>query len=240
MNKHDFESIDRKALLSKTSESVLSEFLLELKPLLIKKTKKYCGFTHWHNFDDMFAETMRSFCEAVESYDAEKGSFITFADMIIASRLKDKLRQKYREKDKYSHINTNESIDLQSDSRESPLFTVAAVSKYQKEESENNLALEMEMLTAELSDFKITLDILVKKSPKHQATKQKYKEYAKKLLDNQELCGVIKEKKYYPVKKISQYLGIQDSEAEYIRVYLISIVIIKHGDYDFISDYIKI
>jgi hypothetical protein len=83
------------------------------------------------------------------------------------------------------------------------------------------------------------MDALVKQSPKHKRVVEEYKYLVEQISKNPDIVQTIKLKHYFPIKKISQISKLPQKKLEYARTFIIASLIIKLGDYDYLSEYVK-
>jgi RNA polymerase sigma factor len=100
--------------------------------------------------------------------------------------------------------------------------------------------MEIEQFNGELAKMGITMDALVKHSPKHATLKETYKDIVRKIWKNDEVRNSILQKNYFPVKLISQITNISPKKLERSRIYILATMIIVYGDYTLLSDYLPV
>ncbi|MBR3394946.1 MAG: hypothetical protein IKG76_04080, partial [Firmicutes bacterium] len=89
--------IDREALLAKQDEQALNNLIEAQKSWALR----ICSdVTHRYitDSDDEWSTALLAFHEAVQSYEADKGSFPAFASVVIRRRLLDDIRSQWRHK----------------------------------------------------------------------------------------------------------------------------------------------
>jgi RNA polymerase sigma factor len=97
---------------------------------------------------------------------------------------------------------------------------------------------EIEQYKEELKEWGISLEILSKQSPKHKALRKKYKDAIEKLAASSEIMRTLLVKRYFPVKKASEVSGLSKKNLEYARIFIIASLLIKNGDYLYLSEYV--
>jgi RNA polymerase sigma factor len=176
---------------------------------------------------------LMAFVEAINSYDSEKGNFLSFSRNVIRRRVIDYFR---KEKKHESDIYIN---DYMKDEEEEIDLTVdKSIEVYSKEELAEYRRYELEQLKKELEEWEISFFELVNLSPKHDKTKRLYSEIISFLLSRQDMIKQIMEKKFIPLAELEKNLKIPRKKMERGRKYIIAVLIISTGDYEFIKDYV--
>jgi len=99
---------------------------------------------------------------------------------------------------------------------------------------------EIEQLKNELEKWDISYIDLVNSSPKHTSTKKSYSSIIKFILSKSELVQHVMYKKYIPISEIEKGTNIPRKKIERARKYIIAVVIIFTGDYQYIKDYVSL
>lgn len=76
-------------------------------------------------------------------------------------------------------------------------------------------------------------------SPKHAKTRRIYSDIVKFLISDQDLLRQIRNKKTLPIIEIEKTLKIPRKKIDRGRKYILAVLIICTGDYEFIKDYIS-
>jgi RNA polymerase sigma factor len=218
----------------KNDDEAVNRFVEEFKPFIASCSEKVTGRYMRYGEDDELSIALMAFAEAIKSYDSSKGSFLSFAQNVIKRRLVDFFRKERRHSnvvslDEYS-TEEGEEFDLSAaDSIER--HSAEVVSEYRR--------LEIEELKNELMQWGISFNDLVHSSPKHAKTRQICKSITDYILSSPQMVSAIKQKKYLPVLEIEKTLKIPRKNIERARKYIIAVILIKTGDYEYIKDYIK-
>ncbi len=101
---------------------------------------------------DEYSIGLMAFDEAIDKYNADKGSFVGFASLMIRNRVIDFMRKEW-------HYNQDVDLDEQVLLNESTRV-------------DEDLTLEIRSFKERLMEFGITMEDLADKGPKHKKTRQ--------------------------------------------------------------------
>lgn len=220
-------NIDERVTDIKGNNELISGFIAEYEPFIAasvsRKTGRFVG-----RDEDEYSIGMNAFLEAINTYDRKKGAFLTFASTVIHRRLIDHIRKK---KKIFISIEDETSIDA---------VTAASIDRHKAQIHDQMLRIELDMFAKELEGFNITMERLVKASPKHKSTKQLYTMVASYIASDRELTEQIITKGYLPIEKLSKETSVNRKKIERGRDYIIACTIITHGDYQYLKEYVRL
>ena len=227
--------LDRRAELAKQSTMEMECLIDDFKPFLLARVARYAP----HSVDqreELFGTAMMAFYEAIRSFDVGKGHFFPFANRVVSSRIIDSIRSIYRQESK--------NIPLEETGGELPAdhsgsLKVVSIRSFEEARQKEQLADEIEQFKAELSTWGVSMEALVKNSPKHAKLRETYKTAVAAMIKAPEVIQTIQIKRYFPVKEITKITGLPPKKFERGRTFIIALLIIKMGDYDYLSDYIS-
>lgn len=227
--------LDERAITAKKSEEEFENLLREFTPFLRNRVVRYSANFDTHLREDLFSIAMMAFHEAIKSYDSEKGYFFPFANRVVCARIIDHVR-----KVRNQLTNTVYSLDddEQPNSPQSAAINEISMQNYENARRQEDLAEEMERFQEDIASWGITMDALVKNSPKHKELRVTYKKIIFSILENADILQTIKLKRYFPIKTISEVTGLPQKKLERARTFIIASLVIKMGDYDLLSGYI--
>lgn len=199
------DSIDKKDI---------NVLIKEYMPLIIKTitsiTNRYVAVEN----DDEFSIGLIAFKEAVDKYEDNRGSFSSFAKLVISSRIKNHLikENKFNNVESIEQLNdTGINID---DFHHTPI------------ESSDELAIEIDKLKEEINKFGFSFEDLVEESPKHEDTRKRAIDISKGVNDEVLLKEFMYEKKRLPIKQISLRFSVTEKIIKRSKRFIISVVII--------------
>lgn len=226
-------SINDRVERIKNDENEINLFVEEYKPFIASSVEKAIGRYVKYGEDDELSIGLIAFTEAIKSYDSLKGNFLSFAQNVIKRRLIDY----YRKESKHNNVISLNQYSEEED-EEWDLTADESVEKYSEQEISEYRRLELEELKKELSIWDITFFELTEASPKHNKTRQIYTDIIRFLLKEPDLINTLKNKKYLPIAEIEKGTKVPRKTIERARKYLIAVVIIITGDYQYIRDFV--
>lgn len=217
------EQVLRDTLISaKSGDPIVREDLIRShKAFIAKVSSKVCSrYLTWDN-DDELSISLLAFDEAIDSFDPHGGaSFHSFVQIVIRRRLVDY----FRKEGKHQHLSLS---PMDSDDEEVSCYAVdASLEQYQENENQEVFAQVVENYVRVLCDYNVTLDDLVKFSPKHSDSKRALTKVALVLSDIPELMEHLQTHKLLPIKKLQLLTGLKRRVIEKSRKYLIALALI--------------
>ncbi len=158
--------------------------------------------------DEEWSLGLAAFYEAMQRFVPGKGSFLSFARLVIASRLK----TYWLQEQKHHTLNLDEMELAEHD-----------VDRLARELS---MADDIRRLAAELYPYGIQFSDLVRATPKHQDTRQNVLAIAKTLSHDAELMALIRQKKRLPVQKVATKLAVSAKVVKRNRIYLLAAALV--------------
>ncbi|MDW5298607.1 MAG: RNA polymerase subunit sigma [Sedimentibacter sp.] len=210
--------IDQIAVQVANDDEKLSAFIKQHEFLILKTASKTAKHFISKN-DDEWAIALVAFSDAIKKYDYERGSFISFAELIIHQNLVD-----------YYRVQGRRSVEIRVERIEDE-----AIVEY----NDNNLKLEIEAITQVLNSYDFRFMDLVDCSPKVSKTKTACAKAVSYILNNPILVKEMRASKQLPAKIIEKNAGVPRKILERHRKYLIAAAEILHGDYPYLSDYLS-
>ncbi len=230
-----YPSINQRIEEIRDDTQQINKFVEEYKPFIASCAEKVAGRFLSYGSDDELSVAMLAFVEAINSFNQSKGSFFSFSRNVIKRRIIDYYR---KEKRHDTVVSLNMYIDEKGN--EYDLSTDEAIRQYSEIELSQIRSLEMKNLREELERWNISFSDLAKVSPKHKSTKEKCKQILRFILSKPDILNQIITKKYLPVAELEKGTNLPRKLIERFRKYIIALVLIETGDYDYIQNYIKL
>ncbi|MNN33555.1 RNA polymerase sigma factor SigI [compost metagenome] len=176
-----------------------------------------------------------AFSEAIQSYKVDRGDFLSFAQRLIKLRLIDNYRKQNRQKEaKFSGLEELEDeIKVQ-------YIDKVSLENYKQEGIDYLRKLEIEQFSKELVEYDISFDDLIKVSPKWKSTKVLYNTLIKESIKNTLVMKSFTRNKTLNIKELEKVTNIPRKKIERARRYIVAVLIILVGDYEYLRDYISL
>lgn len=219
--------LEDRAVLAAQDEKEKNELIAEYQNFILSSASKVLKRSVT-NSDDEFMTAMLAFSEAIDNYDKNKGGFLSFASLIIRSRIIDSIRREVRHKAvPFSALKT------ENDEGDNAGYEVSV-------EENGDLKWEIEALTAELENFGISFFELAQVTPKSRKTKRVCFEAVRYVAENEELVRTVMKKRMLPIKEITDNIKSNRKTLERHRKYIITAIIAVTQDYPGIAEYFNI
>ncbi|EJO5346955.1 sigma-70 family RNA polymerase sigma factor [Clostridium botulinum] len=206
-------------------------FIKDSMDFIYKTTNRICKKKLDHKNDDEISIALIAFNKACDTYDSEKGSFFTYASVIIKNSLIDFFKKSdklphliWNEDDNFNAIDNNVSINN---------FNIA---------SENSIRMEeIKLLNEELRKYKLSFDDIAKSCPRHKDTRDSLLNISLACIHTKTIVSYLQNKKQLPIKDICLLTNSKRKLIENWRKYLIALIIILSSeDYSYIKGYLNI
>lgn len=185
----------------------------------------------WVN-DDELSIALIAFNNACDTYNKDKGNFLSYAKVIIKNALIDFFR-KAKNTPYLMFGDENEFIDY--------VDNKGALIEFEREKENSQKAEEIIMFSNKLLEYKLSLSDLVKASPSHIDTRNALLNIAFKCSKEAYIVNYINDKKKLPIKEISLFTDANRKYLEKWRKYiLVLILIFSSNDYSYIKSYFNI
>lgn len=194
-------------------EHIKNELIQQYMPFIIstisKTTNRYVDV----NNSDELSIGLLAFNEAIDKYEINKGSFISFAEIVIRSRIYDYLK---KEKKNREMITDDSSIEEPSILEED--FKSVEIKE------------EIKMFKEALKVYGLTFKKLAENSPSHSDTKNNAKRIAQLVFNNPILISELEKKKKLPIKATAKYCDVSEKIVKTSKVYITAyIILLKVG-----------
>ncbi|MFO7612146.1 MAG: sigma factor [Clostridia bacterium] len=209
-----FDNLNERVLFAKESSEEMNDLIGEYIPFIRNTATRVIPSVE---YDSYSSTAMEAFAEAVSKFRMNEGNFLGFASLVISNRIRDQIRKEYRP-------------------REIPGEEVEAV---QISFDEADRSVEVGMFRAELAEYGITLNELLKNSPRHKNTRLKANLAAETLVNDSKLFELLKKTGRIPVKKLGECSGITCKLIEHRRKYIIARALLKQDKYSYLKEYVK-
>jgi RNA polymerase sigma factor len=226
--------LQEEVLKVKKGNMDINIFIEKYKPFIFSTIKELKG-RYIDETDELSTIGMLAFKEAVDSFDPDKGNFYSFAKKVIKLRLIDHYRKNKKRKDNVISI----LEDREYKNKLSKIEQEKAFDQYLIEEETKLRREEIKEYVQELKEYDINLKELEKLSPRKKKLKEMYYNSADYIAEDEDLYKNFIESHRLPAKELSENLKINRKQLDRGRKYIISLVILKKGNYEMLAEYIK-
>ena len=153
-------------------------------------TQKYVSVEH----DDEFAVALNAFAEAVERYDGEKGNFLSYAGLVMRSRLLTYLKKEQNSK---NSVSLDELIDKGYEPHDSSI-------------SDPDLHEEIMIYINELKKFNLSLESMADYSPVHKSTRKTSVSIAEKSSHDEKIVSDTYRRKKLPIRPVARLCNVTE------------------------------
>jgi len=227
--------LDDRAIAAKTDPDEMERLIKDFRPFLQSRAAKYTITTDHYMREELFSTAQMAFYEAIKIYDVDKGHFFPFLGNVVRNKIIDYIRKLYRQGIQTVPL---EIEDTEEGNQQSIALEEVSIKEYTNERQKGDLVEEIERFKSELATWRITMPALVQQSPKHQKLKDMYKSLVNLILEHPDIVQTIQMKRYFPIKTIANISGLPQKKIERARTFILASLIIKMGDYDYLSEYV--
>lgn len=228
--------LDSSALEAKSNPSALETLVKQQEHYILKCASKTCRRYITKN-DDEWSIALMAFTQAIQSYDLIKGSFLSFAELVIKRRLIDYIKSQA----KYGSEVAVDPIVFDTEPEEdAPDASVRiAVAEKVSKQDHSDLKYEIEAANTRFSEYGFSFYDLSECSPHASKTKKACAKAVNYMLYNDLLLKELHVTKQLPLKVIEKNTRIPRKLLERHRKYIIAAIEILSGEYPHLTDYLQ-
>lgn len=204
----------------------VNELIEKHMPFIIKSISDVTGRYVSCENDEELSVGLLGFHEAIERYDNEKGHFLSYAKLVIGSRIKNYLKSE----NKHQHSSLEDLLDKGLEIKD----------EYLEEEEDNGVLLEqINKLKNEISSFGFSLEDLADEAPKQQATRNNAISLSEEISKEEEFTSFMYVKKRLPIKRIVLRFAVTEKVIKRSKKFIISVVIIFDKNLSALKNWIR-
>lgn len=209
-------------------EQVINDYKHFIISCVSKSMNKYIDIEN----SEEFSIGLIAFNSAIDDYNEMKNpSFLNFAEMVINRRLINYMNKERKNQNTYPFSyfeDRNDSALEKSIEKKSTLIHFDSCEARE----------EISIYINKLNKFGISLDELIKKTPKHRDSRQMLISIAKTIADNDALYEKLNTKMCIPMKDLIQYTSVNPKTIEKNRKYIVATCIAFNSDLDIIKGFL--
>ncbi|MEW6308670.1 MAG: RNA polymerase sigma-I factor [Bacillota bacterium] len=200
------------------------ELLREYAPFACRVAARACGRFVVAGQDEEASIALIALNEAVDAHREERGSgFLPFAETVIKRRLIDHFRRERGRRE----VPLSEFDEEDADGGTiNPVELKAATARPETEAEVVERRLELEAYATQLARYGLTLEDLVRVSPKHEDARLRAIAVARVLFHDAGLRGHLVARGELPLKALAEKSGVSEKTLERQRKYIIAVAVI--------------
>ncbi len=184
--------------------------------------------------DDEHSIAMIAFYEAIMGYEKGRGAFLSYAAMLIRSRLIDHQRKESRHQ---GHLSLHETNSAEDDRT---LMDQIMDHRDHYEEAAHREATrqEIEELTTVMAAFDVTFSDVADNCPKQERTLAACAKVVRCGIENQELLQELLRTRRLPMSQLVHLSGVERKTLERHRKYILAMLLIQTNGYEIIRGHL--
>ncbi|MDP4179770.1 MAG: RNA polymerase sigma-I factor [Bacillota bacterium] len=209
------------------------KFIENYRPFILscasKAIRKYVEVEN----SEEFSIALMAFNEAIDKFDkTKKQHFLSFSELVIIRRLINYKNMERRNSNVYpfSYFEENECHKI-----ENSVFEDLIVLNFDRFEVKEEI-IKFSLI---LRKFGITMEDLIKNSPKHRDSKKMMIEIAQVITQNDNLYQKLVAKKRIPMSELESYIKVHKRTLERNRKYIIAACLVLKSDMEIIKEFLK-
>jgi RNA polymerase sigma factor len=232
--------IEQRVGLAQEGDAEVRNLLLQQSIRFISQvTSKVCKRFIEPYKDDEFSVALKAFDEAVMQFSIEKERpFLAFADLVIRRRVIDYIRKESRHSGLLSFEQSQKKEGEEGELAQSPLETQVSLQKYQLELESSLRIEEIKQYKEKLLEYRIDFMQLPTVSPKHTDARQNAIDIAQAIVNHTELRSRFLQTGKLPIKELMHFIKVSRKTVERHRIYIVAIVLLLVGDYQYLNSYV--
>lgn len=192
-------------------EEKLETLVQQHMPFIIRTVSSVTGRYVSIENDDAFSIALSAFAEAVERFDGERGNFLSFAALVIRSRLNTYLEKEHRYQEQIVSLEALEETGGElADRREETLALREEIQQYQ----------------AELAKFGLTLEDMADQSPKHRDTRSRGVYAAQQASEDKQIVAETYRKRKLPIRMVAKCSGLSEKIVKTSKAFILGTMLV--------------
>jgi RNA polymerase sigma factor len=210
-----------------TNQVDRSSFIERYIPFIVKQVAMQMGRYVASETDEAFLIGLEAFNEAIDRYEAEKGSFINLASLIIKSRILDYQRKEARLREH----------EVLMDPQDPDMLNLQSQAHFEEAVS---LKEEIDILKSTLMTFDLTLSDVAEQSPVHSLVRHTLLQFCKQFVTYHHLMDKLLKSKQMPIKESVDLIAVSQKQIKSHRAYVIAVIIVIHKNLVSMTEYLRI
>lgn len=230
------ETINQFAITSARDERKREELIRSYEQTILRTASSACHH-YVSKSDDEWSIALCAFSKAIDVYEAGKGDFLPFAQMLIKRDLIDYYRSQknsLREVSVAPHV-----LEGDGEPEEDTEGVYLAVVKSSKDANDHSLRDEIVAVNGLLENYGFRFFDLTECSPQQDKTRRECAIAVRFMLTDTGLFGALEKTHKLPIKALVSASGVSRKTLDRYRKYIIMAVLILDGDFPQLAEYLK-
>lgn len=230
---HEVNDIVRQVQEAKNDMKKADALIRAYLPFIESETAKFMHRAVDLDNDDEISIAMFAFHEAIRSYSEERGAFLSYASMLIRSRLIDFYRKERRQPNVISmEATTAEDKTIADTIPESE-------DVYENLELREATKAEIQTLINKMEPFGVSLTDVAECCPRQKRTLDECTKVARYAVQHPEILKTVSETGRLPIQMLADGSGVRKKLLERHRKYLLALLLIYTNGYEILRGHIK-
>ncbi|OCN05948.1 hypothetical protein A4S06_06925 [Erysipelotrichaceae bacterium MTC7] len=225
------DDIVKEVEAAKHDPLLADQLIASYKPYIASITSEVCKHHVSYGVHDELSFAMLGFYDAIMTYEKGKGTFLSYAALLMKRRVIDYLRSEQR----HQHI----SLDKTDDEDQSLLDHLPSQKYSYKIPATKAIQMELLEFQQELKGFSLQLTDIAKYGPKQKRTLDACKRVVRAVVEKPSLIVQLKSSKRLPIQDILLLVDVERKVIERHRNYLIALLIIYSNGYECIREHLS-
>ncbi|MCR5087950.1 MAG: hypothetical protein K6C08_00370 [Oscillospiraceae bacterium] len=228
--------VNRLALRAAEDQQFREQFIKEHEALILR-TASVQTHRYLTKSDDEWSIALYAFWRAIDVYQADRGDFLPFAQMLIKRSLVDYYRS---QPDKITEVPVSPQVlDGSADPEEDTEHVTLALIRNSREASDHSLRDEILAANEMLEEYGFRFYDLTDCSPKQERSRRDCAAAVRYVLARRELLTKLRESHRLPIQEIVGGAGVSRKALDRYRKYLIMAILILSEDFPQLAEYLK-
>ena len=231
------QPVNERALRASADERLREQLITDYEQTILR-TAAAASRRRIDRSDDEWSVALCAFSRAIDLYDASKGDFLPFAQMLIRRDLVDAFRAQAGRAAELSvapHI-----LDGEGDEEEDAEHVYLAVVRDSMEAADRSLRDEIVAANAMLEEYGFRFYDLTECSPQQEKTRRECAAAIRGLLrDPPLLVSLLRRDRKLPAAQLHSLSGVSRKTLDRYRKYIIMAALILSDDYPQLAEYLK-
>lgn len=222
---------------SQKADQLISSYIPFIRSEASKSIGRFCT-----EQDDEYSIALIAFHEAILGYSSNRGAFLSYASMVIKSRILDYKRKESRHQDLVS-LDSSDYINADKSDEDSNRSLIDMIpdknDHYEESMTREATSQEIQELSKVLNDFGLTFTDIADNSPKQERTLKACRDAINYAIKNKFLLDQLLETKKLPIAQLVNGSGAERKTLERHRKYLLAMLIIQTNGYEIIRGHLR-